>query len=144
MIDKVFTTEGFLEIAIESWLGWDLSPWSLNSIQTLLPTKLSCHELNLHSEPTLYSYPNFISLFSVQISFQPFSLSVTTFALSNLSKISHRYHVNSGIYIYIYICIYIHKIGLRRNYLHKYNTLRRNFRCFMYKIWEVSTYFWEI
>ena len=33
----VFTTEGlgFLEVAIESWLEWDLNPRPLNSVQTL-------------------------------------------------------------------------------------------------------------
>ena len=28
----VFTTEGFLEVAIESWPGWDLNPRPLNSV----------------------------------------------------------------------------------------------------------------
>ena len=31
----VFTTEGFFEVAIESWPVWDLSPQPLNSIQML-------------------------------------------------------------------------------------------------------------
>ena len=31
----VFTTEGFLEVAIESWREWDLNPRPLNSVQTL-------------------------------------------------------------------------------------------------------------
>ena len=31
----VCTTEGFLEVAIESWPEWDLSPRPLNSVQTL-------------------------------------------------------------------------------------------------------------
>ena len=30
-----FTTEGFLEVAIESWPEWDLNPRPLNSVQTL-------------------------------------------------------------------------------------------------------------
>ena len=29
----VFTTEGFFEVAIESWPEWDLNPRSLNSVQ---------------------------------------------------------------------------------------------------------------
>ena len=41
----VFTTEGFLEVAIESWLEWDLNPRPLKSVQTLTR--------NSHSEPTL-------------------------------------------------------------------------------------------
>ena len=31
----VFITEGFFEVAIESWPEWDFNPRSLNSVQTL-------------------------------------------------------------------------------------------------------------
>ena len=31
----VFTTEGFLEVAIESWPEWDLNPRPLNSVQNI-------------------------------------------------------------------------------------------------------------
>ena len=31
----VFITEGFFEVAIESWPKWDLNPQPLNSIQML-------------------------------------------------------------------------------------------------------------
>ena len=31
----VFTTEGLIEVAIESWHEWDLNPRLLNSIQML-------------------------------------------------------------------------------------------------------------
>ena len=34
-IYMVFTTEGFLEVAIESWPEWNLNPRPLNSVQTL-------------------------------------------------------------------------------------------------------------
>ena len=34
-IYMVFTTEGFLEVAIESWPEWDLNPRPLNSVQML-------------------------------------------------------------------------------------------------------------
>ena len=30
----VFTTEGFLEVAIESWPEWDLNPRPMNSVHT--------------------------------------------------------------------------------------------------------------
>ena len=60
----VFTTGGIFEVAIESWPVWDLNPQPLNSVQTLQPTELSGHEFDSHSEPNLYSYPNFI-IFSV-------------------------------------------------------------------------------
>ena len=35
LIHIVFTTEGFWEVAIESWGEWDLNPRPLNSVQTL-------------------------------------------------------------------------------------------------------------
>ena len=31
----VLTTEGFFEVAIKSWPGWDWNPWPLNSVQML-------------------------------------------------------------------------------------------------------------
>ena len=31
----VFNTEGFLEVATESWREWDFNPRPLNSVQTL-------------------------------------------------------------------------------------------------------------
>ena len=34
-IYTVFTTEGFLEVARESWPKWDLNTQALNSVQTL-------------------------------------------------------------------------------------------------------------
>ena len=58
----VFATEGFLEVALSL-------------------------RVNLLSEPTLYSYSNFISLLSVHVLFRSLPLSVTTFALS---EVSHR------------------------------------------------------
>ena len=55
-----FTTEGFFEEATENWSKWDLNPWPLNSDETLQPTEESNHDINLQSDPTLYSYSNFI------------------------------------------------------------------------------------
>ena len=75
----VFTTEGFSKVAIKSRPEWDLNPQPMNSV--------SGHEFNSLSEPTLYSYSNFISLFSVHISFRSLPLSVATFPLS---EVSHR------------------------------------------------------
>ena len=31
----LFTTEGFFQVAIESWPEWGLNPRQLNSVQTL-------------------------------------------------------------------------------------------------------------
>ena len=39
----VFTIEGVLEVAIESWPEWNLNPRPLNSVQILSPTELSGH-----------------------------------------------------------------------------------------------------
>ena len=50
----------YIFVAIESWPEWDLNPRPLNSVQTLKPIELLGQEFNLHSEPTLYSYFNFI------------------------------------------------------------------------------------
>ena len=33
-IHMIITTEGLFEVAIESWLKWDLNPRPLNSVQT--------------------------------------------------------------------------------------------------------------
>ena len=52
-----FTTEEFLEVATDSWLEGNLKTPSLNSIYSTEP---SSHEFNSHSEPTLYSYSDFI------------------------------------------------------------------------------------
>ena len=60
LVHMGFTTECFLEVAIESWSEWESNPRSMNSVQTLYPTELPGHEFNSHSEPTLYSYSKFI------------------------------------------------------------------------------------
>ena len=69
-------------IATESGSEWNLNPRPLNSVQVCQSTELSGHELNSHSEPTLYSYSNFISSFSVYLWFWPLPWSVATFAWS--------------------------------------------------------------
>ena len=56
----VFTTERLSEVTMESWSEWGLNPPPLKSVQMLKPTEPSGHESNTHSEPALYSYPNFI------------------------------------------------------------------------------------
>ena len=35
LIHMIFTTEGFFEVAIESWPEWDLNRRPLNSVQAL-------------------------------------------------------------------------------------------------------------
>ena len=58
----VFSTEGFLEVAIESWPNCDLNPRPLNPVQKLQPTELSGNEFNSHTEAALYNYSYFMSL----------------------------------------------------------------------------------
>ena len=86
----VVTTEGFLEVALESWLDSALNLQPLNSIQTLYPTEVSGQEYNSLSEPTLHSYSNLIPLFSIHHSFQSFSSSVATFALREVMQRKSR------------------------------------------------------
>ena len=73
----VVTTEGFFEVAMESWPEYDLNPRPLNSVE------LSGHEFNSDSGPTLYSHCNFIvcsvSSFTLAIAF--ISRHVATFLL---------------------------------------------------------------
>ena len=78
----VFTTEAFLELAIEGWPESDLNPQPQNSAQIFSPSELSGHEFNSLSALTLYSYSSFICLFSVHVSFRSLLWSVATFALS--------------------------------------------------------------
>ena len=59
-----FTTERYLEVAIKSWLEWNLNSRTLESVQKFQPTNLSCHEFNSHTMPNLCRYSNFM-FFSV-------------------------------------------------------------------------------
>ena len=105
-----FTTEGFLDVAIERWPESDLNARPLNSVQMLWPTELSGQKFNSHSEQTLYSYSNFIVC------------SVSHF-ISAIAFVSRHVYLNWKflvvitciyiykciyIYIYIYISIYVH------------------------------------
>ena len=47
----VFTTEGFLEVAIESWPEWDLNPRPLNSVQIYI-----CIYIYIHIYIHIYIY----------------------------------------------------------------------------------------
>ena len=35
LVHMIFTTERFIEVAIENWRDWDLNPRPMNSIQTI-------------------------------------------------------------------------------------------------------------
>ena len=47
-MQMLFTTEVFLEVAIESWSEWDLNPQPVNFVQTLKPTELSGHYIYIY------------------------------------------------------------------------------------------------
>ena len=47
-MQMVYTTEPFLEVAIEGWSEWDLNPQPLNSVQTLKPTELTGHYIYIN------------------------------------------------------------------------------------------------
>ena len=96
----VFTTEGFFEAAIESWPKWDFNPRP--------------HEFNSHSEPTLYSYSNFIVC------------SVSGF-ISAVAFVSRHVYFNLLLLLfylllllYIYICTYILYICILYIYIYIY------------------------
>ena len=53
-----------------------------------VPTEPSGHEFKSNSEPTFYSYSNFLSLFRVHVSFRSLPSSVATFAFKqNLAQV---------------------------------------------------------
>ena len=65
----LFTTERFLEVAIESCPEWDLNPRPLNPVQTLQPIKLSGHEFNSHFVQLLQFHLLFIVRFRFYFSY---------------------------------------------------------------------------
>ena len=86
----VFTTEGLLEIAIESWPEWDLNPTTTEFCSDALTDWAIKPWVQLALRANfvqLLQFPNFMSLFSVHVSFRSLPSSATTFALS---KVSHR------------------------------------------------------
>ena len=68
LIHMVLSIEGISEVATESCPEWDLKPPPLNFVYTIYVIELLGHEFNSLSEPNLYCYSNFISLFSVHVS----------------------------------------------------------------------------
>ena len=55
-----YTTERFLQVALEHWPEWNLNPRPLNLVHTLKQNELLGQEFLSHSEPILYSIFNFI------------------------------------------------------------------------------------
>ena len=58
-MQMVFTTENFLEVAVEIWSEWDLNPRSLNSIHIYIYIQWLCgnsctsaHDVRLHIDGT--------------------------------------------------------------------------------------------
>ena len=75
----VFISEGFFELAIESWPEWDLSLRPLNSVQTI---SLSYQPMSLtRTQSQLCTATPISSFVQCQISFRPLPSSVTTLVL---------------------------------------------------------------
>ena len=75
---------------------------------------ISGHEFNSLSERTLYSHSNFISLFSVHVSFRSLPSPVATFALS---EVSHSIHVTFLLdcdirYFHNFVIFYLKTCGI--------------------------------
>ena len=49
----VFTTEGFLEVAIESWPEWNLNPRPLNSVQFFIYIYINQIQDKINNSSTL-------------------------------------------------------------------------------------------
>ena len=52
----MFTTEEFLQVAIESWSEWNLNPRPMNSVHTLNPTELIRHYLYIYIYIYIFIY----------------------------------------------------------------------------------------
>ena len=97
----VFTTERLFQVAIETFLEWDLNSLPLNSVQMHWSTGLSSHEFNWHSEPTFYSYSSFI-VCSVSGFILGLPLSVATFIQLTFSWANHMIVVEWAVIYGIY------------------------------------------
>ena len=72
----VFLTEGFFEVAIESWPEWDLNPRPLNSVQTMNQAINSTR-----TQSQLCTATPISSFVQCHISFRLLPSSVATFVL---------------------------------------------------------------
>ena len=52
----VFITEGFFEVAIESWPEWDLNPRPLNSVQSYQAMSSTCTQSQLCTATPISSF----------------------------------------------------------------------------------------
>ena len=83
-IPRVFTTEGFFVIAIESWPEWDLNPRPLNPFRR--SNRLSYQAMNLtHTRSQLGTATPISSFVQCQISFRLLPSSVATVILIAIS-----------------------------------------------------------
>ena len=84
--DTFFSTEEFLEVAIEICLSRIWSHDLLILFRRSNQLSYQAIEFNLLSEPTLYSYSSLISLFSIHMSFRSMTLLALIFALTKVSQ----------------------------------------------------------
>ena len=76
----VFTTEGFFEVAIESWPEWDLNPRLRNSVQT--SNRLSYQAMSsTRTQSQLCTATPISSFVQCKVSFRLLPSSAATFIL---------------------------------------------------------------
>ena len=82
-----FTTEGFFEVARESWSEWDLNPWPL---------------------PILFRHSDRLSYQAMSWTCSQSQLCTATSISSLCSTLKFHFGLNTCIYVYIYIYIYVY------------------------------------
>ena len=100
------------EVAIESGSKCYMNSQSLNSVQTSKLIDLPGHKINLHLQPTIYSYYDFTLGLVLFFLYRPLSLSYTYIhtCICYIYIYIYTYiyiYIHIYVYIYIYICIYI-------------------------------------
>ena len=109
------------EVAIESGSKCYMNSQSLNSVQTSKLIDLPGHKINLHLQPTIYSYYDF-------------TLGLVLFfyighCLCHIHTYIHTYVIYTYIYIYIYIYIHIYVYIYIYIYIYVYIERDRESEC---------------
>ena len=126
LVHMGFTTECFLEVAIESWSEWESNPRSMNSVQTLYPTELPGHEFDLHPQgnylqPHIYRHIYiYIYIYFRYIIYIYTSIYIYIFSINIYNHIYIYIYTHIYTYIYIYIYIYIYRHTDTHKHIHIY------------------------
>ena len=109
LIHTVFTTERFLQAAIESFPDWGLNQRPLNSVQRLQRTDPPDHQFNSHSEPNFHSHSNLVPCQHTDgiLAISQLPCSFITFVL--IENLHREKAITQVIYIYIYYIYNIYK-----------------------------------